>query len=442
MKRAISCAVAAAIAVSMLGGCGKRSSASDLSPLMGLSWFDGYDSVKTELESKTLISERENDDEIRQKMLDYADISLFDLQCDLTLCFTDNGLVGLNYHDVKRNQSYRSWYNTLSERYGSPTESGKGMASWYDDPLGKDTVVYLFNLEEGVQVSFYASEDSPDKSYEKQRTSYIPTPEIRTPVVPISFEEDEPESAEAVQDVPETALPEERVTVRAADVQHNDDNDEIYTPEEDIPAEEIVPDQHEAVNTDIDDKKTVTGTTAAAVNVPAATTVHTTARKTVSATTTTVTTAAPVRTEPQTQPDRSRDFLVNGLRFYGGTDNERKKMSRYTQIYEYRTEEPGQPWEIIMEYENVPYLGKRCDSVLCFTSLGLVGVNYFDASKGSYSYWVKQLINIYGDPDEVQYDYTAWTDDPVGRGTEIYIFSLDDGVQISFFADDTGSEMS
>ena len=95
-----------------------------------------------------------------------------------------------------------------------------------------------------------------------------------------------------------------------------------------------------------------------------------------------------------------------------------------------------------MEYENVPYLGKRCDSVLCFTSLGLVGVNYFDASKGSYSYWVKQLINIYGDPDEVQYDYTAWTDDPVGRGTEIYIFSLDDGVQISFFADDTGSEMS
>lgn len=53
----------------------------------------------------------------------------------------------------------------LEKEYGYPTEEGSGMASWYDDPLGKNTSVYLFNLEEGVQVSFYTSASSPDKSF-------------------------------------------------------------------------------------------------------------------------------------------------------------------------------------------------------------------------------------------------------------------------------------
>ena len=117
-------------------------------------------------------------------------------------------------------------------------------------------------------------------------------------------------------------------------------------------------------------------------------------------------------------------------------------MSAYTQLYEYQTEEAGQPWELIMEYENVPYLGKNCNAVLCFTSLGLVGVNYFDAGISSYSGWTKQLREIYGAPDEIQYDYTAWNHNPIGDGTAIYIFALENGVQISFFADDTGSEIT
>ncbi|HRR77807.1 MAG TPA: hypothetical protein P5191_13510 [Ruminococcus sp.] len=437
MKRAITCFTAAVLAVSMLPGCGKKKDESDLRPLMGLSWFEGYDSVKTELEAETLIREREDNGEIRQKMLDYADISLFDANCDLTLCFTDNGLVGLNYHDIHRNKSYRNWYNTLEDKYGSPTESGKGMASWYDNPLGKDTVIYLFNLQEGVQVSFYASADAPDKSYEKERKPYIPTPEIRTPVVPVSYEEEQ-EDGEAVQEVPEVIPPEEKMTVRAADVQKEDD---LYTPEEDIPEDNELPEPEPSADTEPDEKTTVAGTTAIHA-VTAAQTTHTTTRKAVSSTTTAVTTAAPVRTEPQTQPDKSKDFLINGLKFYGSADSERKKMSKYTQIYEYKTEEPGQPWEIVMEYENVRYLGKKCDAVLCFTSLGLVGINYFDPGTGNYSYWKKQFVNIYGTPDEVQYDYAAWTNDPAGKGTEIYIFALDDGVQISFFADDTGSEIS
>ena len=45
-------------------------------------------------------------------------------------------------------------------------------------------------------------------------------------------------------------------------------------------------------------------------------------------------------------------------------------------------------------------------------------------------------------PSDTQYDYTAWTASPLGDGTQIYLFALEDGVQISFFADDTGSALS
>ncbi len=112
------------------------------------------------------------------------------------------------------------------------------------------------------------------------------------------------------------------------------------------------------------------------------------------------------------------------------------------QLYEYRTEEAGQPWELIMEYKNVPYLDKICNNVLCFTSLGLVGINYFDANANNYHYWIQQFTEIYGTPNEVQQDYTAWNSAPVGSGTMIYVFALEDGVQLSFFADDKGSELA
>jgi hypothetical protein len=95
-----------------------------------------------------------------------------------------------------------------------------------------------------------------------------------------------------------------------------------------------------------------------------------------------------------------------------------------------------------MEYENVRYLGKNCDSVLCFTSLGLVGINYFDSDVNNYDFWINKLSEMYGSPDETQYDYAVWSGNPVGEGTMIYVFALEDGVQISFFADDTGSELA
>ena len=383
-------------------------------PLMGLAWFEDYDAVKSACSAFSLIGERETgENETHQKMLDYANTSLYDNTCDLTLCFTDSGLIGLNYHDISRSQNFREWISALEANYGLPTEESSGMASWYDNPLGKDTAIYLFNLEEGVQVSFYATSDAPDRSYENPRP--VPAPELRTPIVPFTNER----PSESGTGAAETETP---------------------APAESIPAETHTAPLRENRQT------TAAGTETTGASA-----------ETSQASALTKSEDAPLAVKPSesTEPTKTTEpketaapehaenaFLQNGLKFYDTPENGRRSMSESTQLYEYRTEEPGQPWELIMEYQKVPYLGKDCNAVLCFTSLGLVGVNYFDANTGDYQFWVQALTKLYGSPDEKQYDYTAWSSSPVGSGTMIYVFALEDGVQISFYADDTGSELS
>ena len=129
----------------LLTSCGK-SNDDHIKPMLGLNWFAGYDEVKESMDNLTLIKERNNSNEnVSQKMLDYSGAQLYEINCDLTLCFTDSGLVGFNYHDIDRNQNYKQWYESLETDYGLPTEQGRGMAVWYESPLGKDTAVYLFN---------------------------------------------------------------------------------------------------------------------------------------------------------------------------------------------------------------------------------------------------------------------------------------------------------
>ena len=396
MRKYLSSITAITFALLLLTGCGNKSEKA-AEPLLGLTWFAAYDDVLTEMSENKLIAERESADKVKQRMQDYEAMKLYGTDCDLTLCFTDSGLVGFNYHDIQRNQSYRQWFSEIEKEHGLPTEEGSGMASWYDDPLGKNTAIYLFNLEEGVQVSFYATADSPDKSYEKQKERFIPTPELRSPVIAAE------DSTSAVVSATETTSSETTATEAAAKVTaviQEYDDEEFEETYEEVPADVAITEIQPTQNTTV---KNETATVKA---------------------------------------DRSNDFLINGLKFYGSADTERKKMSGFTQIDEYRTEEAGQPWETVMEYENIPYLGKKCDGVLCFTSLGLVGVNYFDPDTDDYSYWIDQLTDIYGQPDESQSDYSVWNEDTVGNGTTIYVFAFEDGIQISFFVDDTGSEIA
>ncbi len=99
-----------------------------------------------------------------------------------------------------------------------------------------------------------------------------------------------------------------------------------------------------------------------------------------------------------------------------------------------------------MEYSDVTLYDRPCDVTLCFTSLGLIGVNYHDAN-GQYEEWKKQITNVYGEPtDTSEYGLeewmATWENDPLGIGTSIYVFYQENNVQISFFTDETGSEMS
>jgi hypothetical protein len=397
----------------MLSACSGET-VQDTGPLIGLSWLSEYDTVKGSLGDYNLIRERENTD-TAQKMLDYSGVSLFGQPCDVTLCFTESGLIGLNYHDVEKAQSYSEWYSTLENAYGLPTEAGSGMASWYDDPLGKNTAVYLFNLEEGVQVSYYVTADSPDRRYKKEkRQNPIMTPELRTPVMPVAVD---------VQPS-DTGHSEAGATQEAAAVSVTETRPQNIP---DVPVTEAVAESAEG---------------AAVKNTTVSAAVGEENTETKKSETETAAEQASTAVEQTETADRKKEFMLNGLTFYGSPADEQQKLQDYRKRSEYRIEEAGQPWELIHEYGSLKYLGIRCDGILCYTSLGLVGLNYFDSNPKHFSDWKERLTEIYGSPDESQRDYTAWTYSPIGEGTEIYIFLLEDGVQISFFADDTGSELA
>lgn len=397
------------ISVVIITGCNDNST-NFLEPMMGMDWFMEYDEVKTSFSDYTLIEERETKEENEtQKMQDYTDVSLFDINCDLTLCFTDSGLIGFNYHDVDKNNKYQEWFTMLEKYYGYPTEEGNGMASWYDNPLGKNTAVYLFNLQEGVQISFYASSNTPDKSYEKQEDVYIPTPEIRTPIIPV--EEEKPTVIDENEDVFITTT------------QQQEKSEIIH----------ITPNIQQNATTQTTDSKMeeeiVVSTTTTNKHETTTSVIMTTSTET-----TTNVTTVPI--------NLAEEFKLNGLEFYGSPKTECGKMDDYHKTSEYQVNESGTPWKLIVEYDDVLYGGESCNTILCFTSLGLVGINYFDEDASNYSYWVNLMNDTYGQPFDKQYDYTAWYDNLNGTEIMIYVFSLEDGVQISFYADDTGSEIS
>lgn len=400
MRKAMIFLLLILVSVAAMTGCGD-SSTNSLEPLMGMEWYMEYEEVKMSCSEYELIEEREKSEENGiQKMQDYADLQLFNVNCDLTLCFTDSGLIGFNYHDVEKNRKYQEWFALLEKYYGYPTEEGNGMASWYDNPLGKNTAVYLFNLQEGVQISFYASSNTPDKSYEKEEDVYIPTPEMRTPIIPVIEE-----SVVIIDD-------------------NNDNNAEITMSQQQnsIHSTQNIRQNATTQTTTSEPEEIISSTTTSRIEI------------TTSAATTEIT------IEATTETVNLEEFKLNGLEFYGSPNSECQKMTDYTKASEYKVNESGKPWELIIEYTDVQYCGKSCDTVLCFTSLGLVGINYFDENTSNYTYWVNKMEEIYGEPFDSQYDYTAWYNDSIGSEIIIYVFALEDGVQISFYADDTGSE--
>lgn len=401
MKSKIS-AVLMIFFVIMITGCGNQKQSADTS-LLGLEWFSSIDDVKEKLNEMTITGEREIEEKNgKQTFIDYSDAELLDVKCEITLNFTDLGLIGLNYHDINKERNFREWNDVIQDIYGIPTEKGNGMASWYKNPVGKNTALYVFNLEEGVQISFYSTSNTPDKTYsEKKREEkyYVPVPELRTPIVPIEPEITEKPTTQSTETT-------ESVAETVTQPKGTSSNYEKY--------ENI---REEYRNT----------TAASSVNTSSATT-------TTAVTETTVTTTLDLKNKDT--------YKQKELEFYITPEFTKKLMSEYELSDEYLIDEKGDPWEKILEFSDVKYFDKSCDVVLCFTSLGLVGINYFDSNTDNFDYWTEKISSIYGKPYDSRKDYAIWNKSPLGKNTMICIFRFDDEVQISFFADDTGSEIS
>lgn len=136
--------------------------------------------------------------------------------------------------------------------------------------------------------------------------------------------------------------------------------------------------------------------------------------------------------------DIKSDIL--GLDWYSEKDTVKQEMNDY--IFKNESEEIGASGEkqTLLEYSGVTLHEKQCDVRLCFTSMGLIGINYNDIS-GQYEQWVEYITMNYGEPTETSdFNMASWENDPIGTGTSIYVFEIENGVQISFFADETGSE--
>ncbi len=128
------------------------------------------------------------------------------------------------------------------------------------------------------------------------------------------------------------------------------------------------------------------------------------------------------------------------LKWYSEKDAVKKSMSNYTMISE--SEEIGLAGEMqtLLEYSGTNLYEQPCDVTLCLTSIGLIGINYHDLN-GQYDQWVERITNSYGEPTEISdFGMASWENDPIGIGTSIYVLYTDNDVQISFFADETGSE--
>lgn len=152
------------VPILLLTACTKGSNdTKDENDILGLSWYSEKDIVKHKMQDYPLKSESE---EVgiageKQTLLDYSGVTLYDCPCDVTLCFTSLGLIGVNYHDT--NGQYQEWIEQITSVYGAPTETNEfEITTWENDPLGTGTSIYLFSFEQEnhVQISFFTDETS------------------------------------------------------------------------------------------------------------------------------------------------------------------------------------------------------------------------------------------------------------------------------------------
>ncbi len=134
---------------------------------------------------------------------------------------------------------------------------------------------------------------------------------------------------------------------------------------------------------------------------------------------------------------------VNNIEFYSDIETVKKKMNGYTMQSESSKVSNGQI-QNLLTYPDVSLYNQICDLSLCFTSKGLIGINYImscetGTEEQQFSEWLEKLILDYGEPTENKNGIASWDENPLGEKTMVYLFKFDSRIQISFFGDDSGS---
>ncbi len=142
----------------------------------------------------------------------------------------------------------------------------------------------------------------------------------------------------------------------------------------------------------------------------------------------------------QSVQKRRADDVMLGLEWYSSMDTVKKEMSGYEFDEQYETVGVDGELQTILDYDDIPLYGHTCEDVtLCFTNLGLIGINYYD-DDGTYTEWRIWLTEKFGEPTEEDKTSAYWhSSELVGMDT-IYVLDMQEEIRISFFADDTGSE--
>lgn len=126
-----------------------------------LAFYSGFQTVMEQMEGFPLLSDtyEVRDDGVTQKLLTYGGVSYLDYPCETVFCFTDQGLIGINYHlnDLQDPAAVSDdCFYKLYTLYGAPATTGDFMTLWDEDPIGEGTKIYLFPYDDKVQISLFA----------------------------------------------------------------------------------------------------------------------------------------------------------------------------------------------------------------------------------------------------------------------------------------------
>jgi len=138
------------------------------------------------------------------------------------------------------------------------------------------------------------------------------------------------------------------------------------------------------------------------------------------------------------------NYAVNDIKFYSDIETVKKKMNGYTKQSESSEISPSGQIQDLLSYSDVPVYGQIFDLSLCFTSKGLIGINYIKScetgtDEQQFSEWLEKITLDYGEPTGNKNGIAYWDKNPLGEKTSVYLFKFDSQIQIAFYGDDTGS---